>query len=522
MTSDHIRKLSVDSLYYLDDQALRNVNKDGKLRDYISSAPDYLAIEDPNIERLVSGFVLLKVAFSEIDYSVANESLFNAVYENGIYEITFANIQLLLSVFYQICDKADIRHKTTTLVFQNPGSPLEKKIKEDMDAYLTIILSECQGVIYDNPGVVLDVLNDDSVSDEHKTAYIESLQRKLYDISLVQNKKLWGKLVEAKRITCSEKNIIEYYNNAQELDEPIISLINSASEKLDFSLLDERYFQEKHELFEEFVKCHEINNEVYDMVVPSFDERYTVFAIAGLPDEKMQILINHKIVQMNKESLLFIRKQYPSLRNYYIEHNIDEYVQMMDASLFSFDELIAALSMNISEKNKLQLLRWTKNPISIIGKGYTVSVQEYILNNNLFAEDLPYFYSNFSSLHPQLQKTILFFASKKVSEIIKNPSAVDKTLKEKLLWSTDLSQDQKVKLLIADVPNLEKEDMPRCLSLVGKEDFLKVFDSHARPRFEDNLLNRQLLQAFIGKGWIHEYYQDGDYLRYRRNPRKNE
>ena len=110
MTSDHIRKLSVDSLYYLDDQALRNVNKDGKLRDYISSAPDYLAIEDPNIERLVSGFVLLKVAFSEIDYSVANESLFNAVYENGIYYIDIPGDNIAKDIQITASDNAGNRY----------------------------------------------------------------------------------------------------------------------------------------------------------------------------------------------------------------------------------------------------------------------------------------------------------------------------------------------------------------------------------------------------------------------------
>ena len=63
--------------------------------------------------------------------------------------------------------------------------------------------------------------------------------------------------------------------------------------------------------------------------------------------------------------------------------------------------------------------------------------------------------------------------------------------------------------------------MIRELNLVGKEEFARIFDSHARPRFEDNQTNRQLLQAFVGKGWIREFYQDGGYLKYRRNPRKN-
>ena len=53
LTENQIRRYSIASLYYSNDDIIELVNKENCLCDYISNARDYLAIDNPNIDRLI-------------------------------------------------------------------------------------------------------------------------------------------------------------------------------------------------------------------------------------------------------------------------------------------------------------------------------------------------------------------------------------------------------------------------------------------------------------------------------------
>ena len=63
LTEAQIRKYSIFSLYYSDDDIIKLINKNNCLSDYISEAYDYLTIDNPNIDRLIHCFMLLDVRF---------------------------------------------------------------------------------------------------------------------------------------------------------------------------------------------------------------------------------------------------------------------------------------------------------------------------------------------------------------------------------------------------------------------------------------------------------------------------
>ena len=68
LTEAQIRKYSIFSLYYSDDDIIKLINKNNCLSDYISEAYDYLTIDNPNIDRLIHCFMLLDVRFKGFDY----------------------------------------------------------------------------------------------------------------------------------------------------------------------------------------------------------------------------------------------------------------------------------------------------------------------------------------------------------------------------------------------------------------------------------------------------------------------
>lgn len=80
LTEKQLRRYSIFSLYYSDDEIVKLINKDNCLCDYISNARDYLAIDNPEIDRLIQRFILLGVCFIGFDYLELNKDLFHAVY----------------------------------------------------------------------------------------------------------------------------------------------------------------------------------------------------------------------------------------------------------------------------------------------------------------------------------------------------------------------------------------------------------------------------------------------------------
>ena len=524
MSSIHIRELSIDTLYYCSDETIQLVNKEGVFAQYISESADYLAIDTPNIERIIHGFQLLNIFFPAIDYNVSESALFEAVYVNGRYELNYANIVMLLTKVYGIHNEDEIRHSMTTMIMENPESPLFKKVQENIKDYIEIVLNECNGRICDDEGVVIEILNNDSIDSSTKEKYIGYSSRIITELAFITDKSLWRPLVANGLIEFSGKNVFDYYLNGKDLDATIVEFVNQAKHPLDFSELDASYNENKGELFGKIVKCNELKDEQYEHALVSLHRIYNKFSIEGVEDSKMLILIDNRIVQMNVENLAYLRALYNTVLTHYIEVNIDEYIDVVtqNKSMFSMSELLVVLSMSdVGDDQKLQLLGLTKESVSIIGRGYGTRVQEYVLKHNMNNKDLPVLYRTYSQQDPLIQTIIFGHAVRDVGQIIQKPTDIDRMLKNKLIRSEDLSSDVKVKLVIADFTNMDQFTLSQNLKAAGKEEFNRLFDPSTRPRFIDTPENQALLKAFQNSGWIDDYYSAEGYLKtHRQEARK--
>ncbi|HBL06122.1 MAG TPA: hypothetical protein DDZ33_04115, partial [Clostridium sp.] len=234
LTEEQIRHYSICTIYYSDDNSLQSVNTDNKLSGYIANCPDYLTIENPDILKLIHGFELLGVSFIQIEYDCANKELFEAVYENSLYELNFDNLALMLRVVYRIESESDIQHRNYTLILMKPDSSLSLYVKKNISAYIEIILSNSGSSISDDENAVLSVLNDEEISTEQKINYIKLLQTPITLLSKVEDTTLWDSLLERRLVKYSEENII-VYSNLKKYNSTLIQFINSGERKLDFT-----------------------------------------------------------------------------------------------------------------------------------------------------------------------------------------------------------------------------------------------------------------------------------------------
>ena len=123
LSSEQIRRFSLDSLYLLDGDKIQDINVDECFTDYISNQSDYLNIQNPDVKKIISQLCILEVKFKKIEIDTANKELVAGVYENCLYELTFENIELMIKEMYEECDSYNIEHRNYTVIQKNSDSP---------------------------------------------------------------------------------------------------------------------------------------------------------------------------------------------------------------------------------------------------------------------------------------------------------------------------------------------------------------------------------------------------------------
>ena len=306
-----------------------------------------------------------------------------------------------------------------------------------------------------------------------------------------------------------------------------IGYINNADQPLNFSSQNIDITEEvRTALFDHIVNCNDISDEQYAGIITTIEVQFVDFDIPDIQDSKMAILIDNDIIQMNAATLNYMRTKYESSLFRFIRKHIKEYLDIMNDDLFVQEELVEILSWDIEDSYKMKLLSYSTDPISIIGKNYSLQICVHILNNNLQQADMTSLYLSYNQQPGEIKEIILKNAKKYIANIINDPCTAEESLKEDLLRATDIPFEIKVRLLIAMIQDIGQAEVSKCLSILGLTDFIQIFNSHSRPKFEATDQNTELLDAFKRKKWIYEYFEDDnnpDYYRIRRRePRKAE
>ena len=503
LSEKQIRRYSICSIYYSDDDIIELVNKDNCLCDYISNTRDYLAIDNPNIDRLIHCFTLLGVSFIGFNYAEINKDLFYAVYEESLYEFNAKNLQLIQREILGIMNEDDIFHKNYTLLYLHPDSAITQYVNQNINEYFDVVLQISDRTIRDDENVVVAVLNNTDLSIEHKQSYISALRTTINSIKEIVDYSLWSSLLDADIVQYSECNIMDCFI-AVKLNESVISYINRCNIDLDFSKTE--YDEEtKERLFESVIICNDIDTSKYKQILVSLKFHYNNFNIKDISNDKIVVLINTNIIRMTANNLEFMRETYPNQNSYFIRKNIEKYVEIMDDALLSREELLEILTWDISDELKVRLLEFTAEKISIIGKNYSLPVCLHILDNNFIESDLPNLFSSFEQWDNSVQAKIFDYAVSNIVSIIDDSNSVSEKLKNNLFHSDRVSRDSKIDLLIAILSDINEDSIKDILTLLNLTDYLKIFDIHSRPKFEINDENEKLLFAFKENNLINNY-----------------
>ncbi|WP_239325519.1 hypothetical protein, partial [Snodgrassella gandavensis] len=415
-----IKDYSIKTLYFSSRDIIVKINTDSCiLSSYIANTSDYLNITDPDVTQLMQQFRFLEIKFKEIEYETANKDLFDAVYQNNLYELNFTNIQLMLATQYSSANNDDILHKNYTSIISETDTPLAQYIAQNIDAYMHILLANCQKQIKDDETEVLQLLNHQDITEEHKLEYIDYLCTTITRLDTVENTELWQKLLYPGKLDYNEENILCYFQHAQEVDEPLIEFINSNKKVLDFKpIRNDENVEVRRKFFDKVIINQNISDNKYREILSTLGFWQPNFNIDSISRNKFKILIDEKIICLELENdksesintLKFIRNNYDEEDAlYFIQKNFTNYLDLVaeNTELFDYAEALRLITVPIDDNSAIRLLECTDKVVSVIEHSFSPAVMTYVLENNFDTDDLADLINNYKQYDTAIQALIV-------------------------------------------------------------------------------------------------------------------
>lgn len=505
-------KYLVDTFYYSPHKDIKRMNIDDIITKHISTCSSFLAISEPKITLITDALDFLKVRFGAIDYNVSDKDLFNEIYSRNLYEIDQSMIFLVLQKMYQLHQNEDFYHRNYSLLLLRPDEPIVGYISDNMDTYISLVCSICSGKITDDQTNALAVINHPDVKQNQKENYINALVTEIEELKAVDDSRLWPSLLIQHHVPCSKENILIYYFDSENaFDAALTDFINtSETEKgLSYNGVVQSHGEDKSLAFyKSLLTNNALKDEKYTALLSTFGASYPKFTYEGIDDNKMLILINLKIIQMNSYNLTFIREKYASCRMSFILFNIDEYAQNAineSEGNFDFSELKELIKKKIADENMIRLLSFTNECISIAGINVSDAVKKHVLENNYCKDDLPWLVSNYEEESSEIKTVLFTLYIKEIAHIVHNCIKTPFSLLVALLQSSSILN--KSELLTTQLRDLTQEQAIECFRVLKMGNLLTVFEGKW-PSIEIDDTNTLILEIMKSKKWISSFAED--------------
>lgn len=508
MSGEQIRNYSLDTLRLCEEQVVSQMNFDNSLSDYISQQDDYLNIQNVNIDNVISKFEILQVSFKSFNYEKSDKGLFDKVYENNLYDITFENIELMLRTQYGITSLYDIKHKNYTIIKRMPDSPLAQYVDANMQLYLEEVIENCEDRIEDDETKAITILNSDSIEDDIKEQYIGLLHTTITDITKISGQELWRILIARRIVAMSASNAV-YYFQAHGLDDELVRFINGMDISTDFTGVEDEFDED---ITEKFFDAIVINNmletDKYQKILTDIGYYFDKYDAEEIDDEKMHILIENRIIQMNEAGLNYVRNNYESQLMYFIERNIDKYVEIQNDDIFLFEEAVKVLDFDFDDAKKIELLGFTDKSVSVLHRKYSTVLFVHILEHNFDANDAECLFKDYSKYNELECEAIYKVAVSRITDIISKSTALDDNLLSDVLTKSNLRKNIKIQVWAISIPNLNEETCKKHFDELGVPELKGIFTkknttNRTYPKTNDV---KEIFDALKRNTWIYDYY----------------
>lgn len=517
----------IEVLYHFDKSDMLKINKNEFLTYTISSDDKFLNIQSPNIKTIMKKLIDLNIKFTSIRFEESDEELFKEVYKNKLYEFNFENISLMLKNIFKVENEKDIKHKNYSTIIKETSSKLLEYVNENIQSYIQIVIENCDGEIYDTQEAALKLINNKGIELAERKKYSQLLKTNLSMLNKIEDKELWDLFLQNNKIEYLLDNILTYYFGMdRKLNETLVGFIDSDIFKFEFSneYIDEKFGKDSGmDIFRSIVGSESIKKENYRNMLERFNFVYPkpMVEVEDLSEERIKILIELEKLSVTSENIEFLRNKNIGLLEYFIELNIEKYINKIEElPQLNKDELISLLSSNIEDQFKKELISNFNGVISISEIDCSNDVKNFIISNKFDESDLSYLIDNYEKFSISTKEKINDLCIEHIDNIIRDKIKLHYDLLINLMGKNSIKEDIRLKILIDNAENISKTQFRDMIEVTNLTEYKKVFNN-GRPKLEVNDINRQFLNECIAKKWISGFCEENDIFKISRKRMKH-
>jgi hypothetical protein len=235
-------------IMYADTDDIISMNSDLVLSNYISQKSNFFSLNTKliyqgKIKEMING---LNVKFENIDNPAINQNLFDYIYSNNFYMLNERMIQLML-------DDVDVEEFTKcnyTTILSADKPQLQNYIKNNIEEYIENVFLKLDTNHYENEDVILQMLNNEEISNTNKEKIIvkeETILTSITDVPMP----LWDSLFRENKIKATWINILYFLQNKEKFNTDLITFLNIEE---NYIILSQTEIQSDETFNEEFVE----------------------------------------------------------------------------------------------------------------------------------------------------------------------------------------------------------------------------------------------------------------------------
>ncbi|GAB3164209.1 YobI family P-loop NTPase [Telluribacter humicola] len=342
-------------------QVIKNASPD--FLNYLLSRPDFLDITLDK-ERIKSVIKHLDIKFTTINFNEYSTDLFDFIIASKSYEINLQNIKdiyrYLLGDDFNLAEFDKSNYK-----FINDAnfSDVLIYLNDNLNTYIENIYMKIKSNINEDYVYLIKLINSNNISDINKKLIIENSSTFILNINDIANKELIDYVFSLKKVTATWNNLfILYLMNEEFIPLHMIEYINIVDNAKTLSTVDISSTYESNSnlvrFYKKVIETDEINLDSYALILKSYKSQITGVDIDSLSYEKVSLLINESIIEINNVVFNILKDKFNDLHIRYLEINKSKLIDNTTILDLDSDDLWAILKSNVltvQEKNTILL-----------------------------------------------------------------------------------------------------------------------------------------------------------------------
>ena len=535
LNPEHLEKLTYSVLIdFPKDELLEQNNESGnQLTEYINGNSIFLKraseYNENQITRLVQCFIDLNIKFKSIDSDGVPYKLLLKVFNNLLFEVNQKNIFLFFTQIKQNNESISVTKPISLLLQMEQNDEVRTYLEQNWDHFIQSAVENLKAFNFpnfmDESTIITDFINADNPDITLKLNYLEHLKDesiahldKLRNIKLTGNimsdhYDIWQFLIKQNLVQHTDENLYTYITNNLGVDDTLVQTLNKYYLNSPLQVVSNS--EDMHNsIINHVISKNEINNPVYEQILSALHAQISDSKILeNVDSDKIALIINNKILLLNKDTLEFINQMHPQLFGKFIKCWKTEFDSIINNQpiIISKDAILNLLDSNdFSDEEKTVFIKHSDKSTAIPFKKYMNHadiVQCAILKEHLDVKELPDIIKDYDVLHKSVKNELLLHFPQFFETFTTETALSNSTLIHDICNSKNINVSLKIRTLIKIIPHESKDFINTLLHEVDPKEYgnILVRGRLKAIHIEQNETNDILFKALRQAGMIKSY-----------------